>query len=286
MTGLYNIDKPAGMTSAGVVARIKRITGERRVGHMGTLDPQGTGVLLVGMGRGTRLFDLLLNGDKTYSADFTFGYETDTFDGDGKETGRTGRIPSTVEILMALPAFVGKLSQIPPAYSAKSIGGVKSYKLAREGKPVELKPSEVEVFSFLHDGTVDARTHRFLITCSSGTYVRSLCRDLADALGTVAVMTAIRRLRVGRFEAANSVTIEDVERDAGKHLLPITAALADLPKYEFGAEKFRLLQNGVRIYADAPLLDSAIYCCGELFGVGKSVDGALNLSVNLYEPKI
>ncbi|MDR0426644.1 MAG: tRNA pseudouridine(55) synthase TruB [Clostridiales bacterium] len=284
MNGLLNINKPKGMTSADVVHRVRRITGEKRVGHMGTLDPQGTGVLLLGVGRGAKLFDAFLSKDKVYEADFTFGFTTDTLDGEGIVTDRTSVLPSRVQLEKALPGLTGRLNQVPPRYSAKSVGGVRAYKLAREDRAFELSAAAVAVyeFSLLEERTAD--TWRFLIRCSSGTYVRSLCRDLAASVGSLAAMTAINRLRAGSFSVSDSVGLDALAADCRRYLIPLTEAVAAFPRYDAPAEKYELLKNGVKLYTDAVIpASAAVYCRGELFGLGHTDAGRLVLTTRLHE---
>ncbi|MCL2798256.1 MAG: tRNA pseudouridine(55) synthase TruB, partial [Firmicutes bacterium] len=148
MKGILNLYKERGLTSAAAVAKVRRILGEKYVGHFGTLDPQGTGVLLLGVGKAARLFDYFLGKEKVYEADFAFGYTTDTLDGDGEVVGSADVLPQKPDIVAALPALTGQLLQMPPAYSAKSVGGVRAYDVARRGGVPELKAAPVTVHSF------------------------------------------------------------------------------------------------------------------------------------------
>lgn len=280
MKGVLNLNKEPGMTSASAVARVRRILGERAVGHMGTLDPQGEGVLLIGVGKATRLFDFYLNKDKVYRATFTFGYATDTLDGDGAviEDGRP--IPEEAALRAALTKSVGAVEQMPPVYSAKSVGGVRAYRLARQGITPQLTPKRVEIYS--------AKLLSFLspaaeveIHCSSGTYIRSICRDVAAMLGTVATMTAIRRTRCGAFTVDDAVTLTQLETLGTRALIPVEKALAELPRVDAPDSLYTSIANGVRVAIDAPDEPFTLYCRGELFGLGKHENGLVGVKTNL-----
>lgn len=199
------------MTSAYALNKIKKILGKKiKCGHMGTLDPMASGVLPVGIGKATRLFNYLLDKDKEYLAEFTFGYETDTLDADGKITRNGGKIPSLDEVKAAALKLVGKIDQIPPAFSAKKIDGARSYTLARQGVEVELKPKTVEITDIDVESTDDAAVFKFIIKCKGGTYVRSICRDVASLMGTYATMTKLIRKKSGLFSIENSINADDV----------------------------------------------------------------------------
>lgn len=200
MIGFLNVNKPTGFSSAQVVARVKRILPKgTKVGHLGTLDPMASGVLPIAVGRATRLFDLMQNKKKEYFATFKFGQTTDTLDATGQKTEECKKIPTKQEILDVLPHFIGEINQIPPVYSAKNVNGTRSYKLARNGEQVELEPCKVKIFSFELIEQIDGTSFKFKIECGSGTYIRSLCRDLAHSLDTVAVMTELVRTKSGPF---------------------------------------------------------------------------------------
>lgn len=276
MTGVINLYKPKGITSSDAVIKVKRLLHTKAVGHMGTLDPQGEGVLILGVGKATRLFDYYLKKDKVYRAEFTFGYETDTLDGEGSVTLSGGAFPDRESIAEAMKKFIGKQLQVPPMYSAKKIEGRKAYDIARSGKEIELKPCEIEVFDYkllaYGDNKITVEVH-----CSSGTYIRSLCRDLARSLNTYAIMTAITRIRCGTFDIAQSVRIED----AASGIMPVEQALPELKKLALSDEYYADLCNGRKInYADGTYL---VFCRNELFGIGVAKDGWLKITVYLRE---
>ncbi|MGZ8851382.1 MAG: tRNA pseudouridine(55) synthase TruB [Thermoanaerobaculia bacterium] len=200
------MDKPAGITSHDVVQRTRQIYGERSIGHLGTLDPFATGLLVLLFGRATRLASFLDTEPKVYEATISFGTETDTDDSTGAVT-RTAKPPGTAEVRAAVASLTGAISQIPPAYSAKSVGGVRAYDGARRGKPLELAPVTVTVHEWdirhLDESSLDA-----IITCSGGTYIRALARDLGRATSSAAHLSALRRTRVGRFDLSDAHSLE------------------------------------------------------------------------------
>lgn len=282
-TGIINVDKPSGMTSGDVVYKIRKIFGTKAVGHMGTLDPQGTGVLLVGMGKATRLFDYLLKKDKVYKAVFEFGYETDTLDGEGKITGTTDNIPFVEDFICATEKFLGKTLQTPPQFSAKNVNGTRAYVLARTGKEVVLPAKEIEIFDI--SGIKEHEKGRFelIINCSSGTYIRSLCRDIAKSLGSLATMTAIRRLRSGKFCVENSYTLEQIA-ELKDEAVTDTENCLDIPTVEADPKYYSALSNGVKIdCVDMPNGYFFIKCKGELFGIYEMADGKCKLRTYLKD---
>lgn len=232
MDGVLLIDKPLGPTSHDVVARIRSVAREKSVGHTGTLDPRATGLLPLVLGKATRLASILTGGDKTYEAAIRLGVTTSTDDGDGTVTATyEGALPDAGRIATALSAFRGTFEQIPPAHSAKRIGGEKAYDLARRDAPVELRPVTVTVRSLELRGCradgVDLE-----LTVSSGFYVRALARDLGQALRCGGHLESLRRTRSGAFDVANALPLADAERlgpGIESRLLSPGDALADLP---------------------------------------------------------
>lgn len=208
---IINLNKPTGMSSFFAVKKVARILGVKKAGHMGTLDPYGTGVLLVGVNKGTKLFDEYLNKTKTYLATFHFGYETNTLDSEGEIIKENDKNVTKEEILRVLPEFIGRQNQMPPNFSAKKINGKKACDLAREGKEVELKPKEIEIFNIELVDDFGNNNFSFKIDCSSGTYIRSICRDLAYKLSTYGTMLSIIRTKCGSFMLENSCTLEDLQ---------------------------------------------------------------------------
>lgn len=235
MDGILIIDKPAGYTSHDVVARLRGLLKQRRIGHGGTLDPQATGVLPVLVGRATRASAYLL-GDKEYRARLVFGVVTDTQDMSGTVERVSDKRPTRAELEAALPAFRGEILQVPPMVSAVKMGGHKLYELARRGVTVERPPRPVTVRALtLEEMTADGCTLR--VRVSKGTYIRTLAHDLGLALGCGAALSALRRIYAHPFSLEDAVTLEDVaaagER-AGALLKPVDVLFADLPALTVG----------------------------------------------------
>jgi len=211
MCGILNVDKPPGMTSHDVVAAIRGVSGERRVGHAGSLDPMATGVLLVCLGPATRVTDYLMDTRKVYRADVRLGIATDTYDVDGRVTSTAPVVDVDREVLeAALARFRGKISQVPPMYSAVKREGRRLYELARRGIEVEREAREVEVFRLEITGW-EPPTLQLEIECSKGTYVRALAHDLGQALGVGAHLTGLVRLASGRFSLSSAEALARVE---------------------------------------------------------------------------
>ncbi|WP_377269155.1 tRNA pseudouridine(55) synthase TruB [Peterkaempfera sp. SMS 1(5)a] len=253
--GLVIVDKPAGITSHGVVARLRRLAGTRRVGHAGTLDPMATGVLVIGVEKATRLLGHLMLTDKTYEATIRLGQTTVTDDAEGEVTATASAAAVTPEAVAAgIEALTGDILQVPSKVSAIKIDGKRSYALVREGEEVELKARPVTVSRFVvhdrreaaaEDGTplVDLDV---TVDCSSGTYIRALARDLGAGLGVGGHLTALRRTRVGPYTLEQAHTLEQLE-ESFTHLPIGQAAAAAFPRWDVDADQARLLVNGVRL---------------------------------------
>ncbi len=233
--GWIIIDKPLGISSAKVVGSVKFHTKAQKVGHGGTLDPLASGILPIGLGEATKTMPYIVDASKEYAFTVQWGTATDSDDKEGTITETGGRIPERAEIEAILSDFTGAIEQIPPAYSAIKIDGQRAYKLARDGQEVELKPRTVEIQSLtLTECNVETSEASFHVTCGKGTYVRSLGRDIAKALGTCAHITVLRRVRVGPFTLDKAISLEKLEElghsaRAADTLLPITTALDDIP---------------------------------------------------------
>ncbi len=248
--GLIIADKPAGMTSHDVVARIRRLAGTRRVGHAGTLDPMATGVLVVGVQKATRLLGHLALTEKEYSATIRLGQATDSDDADGTIISQTPASGvSGQSLTAAVAALRGEIRQVPPAVSAVKVGGQRAYKLAREGAPPRLEPRAVTVREFSvravhrHGNLLDADVS---VTCSSGTYIRALARDLGTALGVGGHLTCLRRTRVGPYREEDARTLDELA--AGLTVLPLAeAAAAAFPRLDLTAGQAARLAHGGRL---------------------------------------
>lgn len=211
MNGLLIVDKPGGVTSHDVVGRLRRITGEKSIGHLGTLDPMATGVLPLMLGKYTRLAQYFSTAAKSYTGTIRFGFATDTYDAEGVAAG-TDRKPTLHpdEVRAAAVRFHGDIEQVPPPFSAKKIGGKPAYKLARAGQPVELRPATIRISCFEIVRTEDAEAD-FEITVSAGGYVRSIAHEMGQALGCGAHLTRLRRTRAGAFTLDEAHTLDELE---------------------------------------------------------------------------
>jgi len=215
MDGVLILDKPAGITSHDAVNRLRRITGQRSIGHLGTLDPMATGVLPMLLGRMTRLAQFYLHCEKRYEGEIKLGFATDTYDATGEPAGPPVEVRcSEAEIRRASSRFVGVIEQTPPPFSAKKIAGVPAYKLARKSQPVELRPAKVEIKKF-EITCVQGDLVRFVAEVASGTYLRSLAHDLGQLLGVGGHLCSLRRTAVGEFCLEEACKLEDLERRAG-----------------------------------------------------------------------
>jgi len=215
LNGLLVIDKPGGITSHDVVYKLRRITGEKSIGHLGTLDPMATGVLPLMLGKFTRLAQYFSSAEKSYSGSIRFGFATDTYDAEGQPTGPDLGTQPTLEAVRAAAArFHGDMDQMPPPFSAKKIAGTPAYKLAREGKPVELKTAKVHIASFSID-SIDGPFAAFTMSISAGGYVRSIAHELGLALGCGAHLSALRRTQAGAFTLGHAHTLAECEALAG-----------------------------------------------------------------------
>lgn len=257
LSGILNVDKPPGITSHDVVDAVRRISGQRQVGHAGTLDPMATGVLLVCLGKATRVTEYLMAGTKRYRATVVLGAVTDTYDAEGEIVSNGGRTDfSRREIETALDGFRGHSEQVPPMYSALKRDGQPLHKLARQGKTVEREPRAIEIHEItLLDLTAPALV--FEMACSPGTYVRSLAHDLGQRLGSGAYLASLVRLSSGRFvleEATSLARLEEAFRHGqeAEYLLPLDEALLDWPAIILDKERARRIVQGQAVVGEPP----------------------------------
>lgn len=245
--GLVVVDKPAGFTSHDVVAKLRKAYGQRRVGHAGTLDPDATGVLLVGLGRATRLLRYLSEAGKAYRGRVVFGIATSTLDAAGEILDQRPMPLTRDEVERALPPFIGDIEQLPPMVSAVKIGGRRLHELARAGQEVERAPRPARVDRFeieaFEPGPYPEAT--VVVECGSGTYIRTLAADLGTALGGCAHLGELRRLRVGSFTLDESRPLVDIEAAPDDAVLPLTTAMRDLERVDVDAEQERAVTHGV-----------------------------------------
>ena len=304
MDGILIIDKPEGWTSHDVVARARRVLREKRVGHTGTLDPFATGVLVLLVGRATRLAQFLAGAEKEYLATIRLGFNTDTGDLTGVRREDEGSADCAAlrleEIEAALAPLRGAFEQVPPMYSAKKVQGKKLYELARRGEEVERRPVPVRVSEFEivadvdgsfsrrnDDGTCDVRAR---VVCSAGTYVRALAESVGEHLGTGAHLAVLRRTRAGEFGLERAVSLEELPRlveEGAEFLVPLEAALPHLPSVHLTAEEAARVRHGAAVAAGSPggwedgahvaLLDES----GALLAVG-----AYDARASLLRPRV
>jgi tRNA pseudouridine55 synthase len=235
--GALVIDKPQGKTSHDVVDAVRHLAGMRQIGHLGTLDPLATGVLVLLLGRATRLVQFYNGRRKRYTAAFRFGFATDSYDSDGEAQGADRPVALDAVTLERLAdEKIGRFAQMPPAFSAKKIHGRPAYELARKKEPVELKAVEVELYEYRLTG-IDGHLARFVMECSSGTYVRSLAHEMGQQLGCGAHLAEIKRTAVGEFSIEQAIKLEELAETskAGKFancLIPLEALLPNFPRID------------------------------------------------------
>ena len=290
MNGIVCINKRSGMTSSDVVVKVRnalsKATGEKqKAGHFGTLDPDGMGVLVIGIGNSARLFDYTLNKQKMYRACFVFGSETDTLDASGEVVAMSNVIPSAVQIKDVLPQMQGRQMQMPPKYSALSVGGVKAYKLPRSGKDVELSPREIDIFEikmnedFLSE---NSNEFEFTIRCSSGTYVRSIARDMAKKLETLGYMKYIIREQSGTVNISDCITLEEFLKSPIDNVKSNEIMLKDYEHYELKNQFREKALNGVRLkIEDLPTGIFVLTIDGANFAMAEKVDGCLKIRTRI-----
>ena len=241
--GIILVDKPADWTSHDVVAKLRGILHERRVGHSGTLDPMATGLLTVFVGRATRAVQFAETYNKRYVASLRCGYSTDTQDTSGRVTAQTGISPTEAELTDVLPEFTGEISQIPPMYSAIKVSGKKLYELARKGETVERKPRTVNISELSlvgHDGDDFVLS----VSCSKGTYIRTLCNDIGERLGCLACMSALRRTNAGPFDVRDAHTLSEISEGPERYIIPVDSLFSEHPAIGFSAAQTAKLKCG------------------------------------------
>jgi len=272
LDGLLVIDKPAGMTSHDVVARVRRAAGQRRVGHAGTLDPDATGVLLVGLGRVTRLLRFLQGASKAYRTTVVFGVATDTLDAAGVVLERRTMEVSLEAVTAATRRFVGEIDQLPPMVSAVQVGGRRLHEIARAGETVERTPRRVRIDRIdvegLEPGPFPVAT--LFVECGTGTYIRALAADLGEALGGCAHVQTLRRTRVGSFTIDEARPLDEVEADVAEALMSPRDAMRDLAEAPADAETARGVAHGTVFPAAA--LEPSVAAPGPFAVVGPEGD--------------
>lgn len=288
MNGLLVIDKPGGMTSHDVVGRLRKITGEKSIGHLGTLDPMATGVLPLLLGKFTRLAQYFSTAEKTYTGAIRFGFATDTYDAEGEAAGpdSSGALISSLTlegIRRAASRFHGEMEQMPPAYSAKKIAGTPAYKLAREGKPVELKTAKVRIAAF-EIIALEGAEASFAMSISAGGYVRSVAHELGQDLGCGAHLSKLRRTQAGVFTLGDTHTLDELVPLAGDidaleaECIHPRSLLSEMPAVTGDAQALGRLRNGAQAnlpeFSHAPLV-KVFASQRELVGIAKRIAGTL-----------
>ena len=276
MRGLLNINKPKDWTSFDVVGFVRKTLKTKQIGHLGTLDPMATGVLVVTVGSATKIFDIFLKKEKTYMAQFEFGYETDTLDATGSMTNMCKKIPTIEEIKAILPQFVGDIMQTPPQYSAKKVNGQKAYDVARKGKSIELNPCQIhinaiEIVSYINN------ILELKIECGAGAYIRAIGRDIAYKLGSFATMTSLCRTKVGDFEIEKSIEIDkNNPQILAENLIDLDVVFGNLPAINDDILSTRLL-NGQRVKTDLKIGDYRLYHNGNFVAICTVEDGLIKM---------
>lgn len=285
MDGIIVINKPRNCTSHDVVYKVKKIFNEK-VGHTGTLDPLATGVLPLLIGKGTLCSKYLINHDKTYEVELTLGKKTDTADSEGKII-ETNDVPKEIlkqqNVEKVLNSFIGKQKQIPPIYSAIKVKGKKLYEYARKGQEVEIQPREIEIYSInLMKINSETKKIEFQVHCSKGTYIRTLCEDIAEKLSTVGYMSELNRIQVGTFTLSEAVSIENLEKaPKEKYLIPIEKIFEKCGSIELKDVSLKKFLNGVKITKNEPDGVYRIYNKGTFVGTGILKDGKLKRDIIL-----
>ena len=280
MDGWIILDKESGVFSRTAGGRVARIFGNKKFGHIGTLDPIASGVLPIAIGRATKMIPFIeeINPDtKEYLFSMRFGFETDTLDITGNTIRDGGTTPTESQIEKTLSSFIGEQYQTPPAYSAVHIGGVRAYELARKNEAIDIPPRKIIIHALEYTGKT-GDSFGFRVRCSRGTYVRSIARDIAYKLNTLATVDMIRRTESGCFNIKNAQKLDFLENlvnnggDAGKYLCPIDLGLGDIPVLNIDDKSATLFKNGCFIDVPGPNGLRRVYC-GKFIGIGRVEDG-------------
>lgn len=290
MDGFINVLKQPGISSTQAISKIKyHIKQIKKIGHTGTLDPEAAGVLPICVGTATKLADYVMATDKEYRFEITFGYETDTLDAAGTIIKASEHIPTEKEIVEILPKFKGRLSQIPPMYSAIHHNGKRLYQLAREGESVKIDPREVTINEIRLVSMLRSNTALIHVNCSKGTYVRSLCRDIAYQLNSVGVVSYLLRNRSGEFKLENSYTIDEIiainAKGEKSFLIQQDNPISYIDKIEVPAQHFSRLINGNRVKVNQSLNENEqyrVYCRKTFIGLGSQDDHHLKMDKVLF----
>ena len=285
MNGIVIVDKPQEWTSQDVTARLRRVFNTRRIGHGGTLDPMATGVLPVFVGRATRGVEFFEHAEKTYEATLLLGVTTDTEDTSGTVLEEKDVHISETDFLSILPRFRGKIMQIPPMYSALKVGGQKLVDLARKGKTVERQPREIEIFE-LTCVEFSGKTARLRVRCSKGTYIRTLCKDIGEALGCGGCMAELRRVQAGEYTIEESVplTVLLETEHPEQYLRPVDSMFRKFPRITLSAKQEKCCRNGASFSIQQ---EDGTYRCygkdGEFLSLSKVEDSIMSTIKSFFE---
>ena len=285
MNGIVIVDKPQEWTSQDVTARLRRVFNTKRIGHGGTLDPMATGVLPVFVGRGTRGVEFFEHAEKAYEATLLLGRTTDTEDVFGNTLTEQEVSVTEEEFLDVLPKFRGKIMQVPPMYSALKVNGQKLCDLARKGKEVERQPREIEIFE-LTCLEFTGNTARLRVQCSKGTYIRTLCKDIGEALGCGGCMAALRRVQAGEYTIEEAVPLQELleTEDPGKYLRSVDSMFRTYPAVTLTANQEKRCRHGNQF---SIAKDPGTYRCysqsGEFLMLAKVEDGVMTTVKSFFE---
>lgn len=283
MDGIIIINKTKGYTSHDIVAKVKKITG-KKVGHTGTLDPLATGVLPLLIGKGTSCSKYLINHNKTYKVLLKLGIKKSTGDEEGeilKKETIDDNLLEEQKVKIVLESFLGEQEQIPPIYSAIKVNGKKLYEYARKGQEVEIKPRKISIYDIqLLKIDKENKEIQFEVSCSKGTYIRSLCEDIAKKIGTVGYMKELQRTKVGNFEIEQSITIENLNKETiENHIITIENLFKNLENIELNEKKLQLFLNGVKLNFDFKDGIYKIYSKKQFIGIGIIKDKLLKRDI-------
>ena len=286
-TGFVNIIKPTGESSSNIVCKVKKILKTKKVGHLGTLDPAASGVLPLAIGKATKFFDYFLSKDKEYVALVEFGKTTDTLDSYGDIIEENNLQVSEELINEAIKNFIGEIYQIPPKYSAIKVNGKRAYELARENANFKLNARKITIFDIKLLKNCEKNRFLFKVHCSAGTYIRTLFNDIANYMGTISYTPVIIRIKSGRFELANAITIDELEKNV--KINTIEEVFGDYQKIEVDEKRAKKLINGqklsVKEIKNAENISDNFFITfkNKLIGMYENIDEILNLKIYLYE---
>ncbi len=289
MIGFVNVFKPSGESSSRTVQFVKRVLinnlGEDKkikVGHFGTLDPNASGVLPIAIGTACRLFDLTLDKIKVYKAELIFGKTTDTLDTCGQVLNEVDVDLSLDDLRNAIENFPKEYDQTPPKVSAKSIGGVRAYQLARRGIEFELQTKKVKIYNLELIEKLEKNKFLIRVECSAGTYIRSLCRDIGEMLDTPAIMGELLREKSGEFDLSSAVEKDEFAQNPEKYILPIDIVLKNKKRYVFEGKELEKLKNGVRLPIREGIDEGLIVDkSGKIYGLGKKIEEEFGFYIRL-----